>query len=226
VRLTSLSKKTSDASHATDQSLSSPQPPAQSSSSIQPPAQSLSSPQPPAQSLTSTQHPAQSLISIQHPALTSSEPPAQSLTSTEPLAQSLSTPQPTTTQNIKVYESNTSSLQRKMPFASDASSLTAPHIVETPDTRQTPSNTIVHVENTSLEPMADDNNDTELRAKIVQEIKEQLELLKEFEGVISPEEMKMKKKELFLSLPIIPSSLGKRKEPTEDDCSVDVKRKK
>ena len=49
------------------------------------------------------------------------------------------------------------------------------------------------------------------RRALLQEVREHLELLKEFEGVISPAEMSKRKKDLFMSLPSAPSSTRKEK---------------
>lgn len=49
------------------------------------------------------------------------------------------------------------------------------------------------------------------RRALLQEVREHLELLKEFEGVISPAEMSKRKKDLFMSLPSAPSSTRKDK---------------
>jgi len=125
------------------------------------------------------------------------------------------------------YESYTP--QPNYPFTpqpkmvSDASSLTTPqpNYPMTPHTSSLPSSTIVKIENTPLATKTD-KVDTELRKKIVHEIKEQLELLKQFEDVISEDELKKKKQELFSSLPVIPSILGKRKSESSDDESSSV----
>jgi len=49
-----------------------------------------------------------------------------------------------------------------------------------------------------------ENKAVEDRRKVLREVREHLDLLKEFEGVISPEELAKRKRELFAALPSAP----------------------
>jgi hypothetical protein len=63
----------------------------------------------------------------------------------------------------------------------------------------------------------------EERRRVMQEVREHLELLKEFEGVISEEELAQRKRELFLALPSAPVSStpdGKRIKTEEPPTAV------
>lgn len=53
-----------------------------------------------------------------------------------------------------------------------------------------------------------ETNPTEDRRKILKEVREHLDILKEFEGIISDEDLAKRKRELFLALPSAPPSLG------------------
>ena len=51
-----------------------------------------------------------------------------------------------------------------------------------------------------------EEHSTSERRMALQEVREHLELLKEFEGVVSEEELASRKRELFLALPPAPST--------------------
>ena len=53
-------------------------------------------------------------------------------------------------------------------------------------------------------------SDAESRARLLDEVKEHLELLKQFDGIIPEEEISQRKRELFLALPLPPPPAAKR----------------
>lgn len=65
----------------------------------------------------------------------------------------------------------------------------------------------------------DDAGTTESRKRILLEVREHLDLLKEFEGVVPQEELNQRKRELFVALPPVPppyrTSIEKTGEPAE-----------
>ena len=63
----------------------------------------------------------------------------------------------------------------------------------------------------SVQPLAGTINPGSERQRILTEVREHLDLLKEFEGVIPQEELNQRKRELFMALPPAPPSAnGKR----------------
>jgi hypothetical protein len=59
--------------------------------------------------------------------------------------------------------------------------------------------------------MGDANNPVEDRRKVLREVREHLDILKEFEGVISNEDLAKRKRELFLALPSAPPAASPTK---------------
>ena len=109
----------------------------------------------------------------------------------------LERPKTSTKTNVKINMNSSSSISGKPDNTVDAS-LTEPHI-------------------DVAELFGED------RRKMLQEVREHLELLKEFEGVVSEEEIAKRKRELFAALPpapsavMVPSPAKKRKlEATSD----------
>lgn len=73
---------------------------------------------------------------------------------------------------------------------------------EVPDVMHSPKTAA----STSAKKAEDDDEDRRLT---VQEVREHLELLKEFEGIIPQEEIAQRKRDLFLSLPAVPAKRNK-----------------
>lgn len=58
--------------------------------------------------------------------------------------------------------------------------------------------------------------DTYDRGRLLEEVKEHLELLKQFEGVIPDEDIASRKRELFLALPLPPPPAAKRSKKDDE----------
>ena len=104
-----------------------------------------------------------------------------------------------------------------VPAAVAAGVMGVPSSTPTGTPTVTPSGETAHVGNLAnhaMKPPEEDVNDSDLadivgtsfddRRVILQEVKDHLNLLKEFEGVISEEELVKRKRELFLALPPAP----------------------
>eukprot|EP00549_Striatella_unipunctata_P025359 CAMPEP_0118675432 /NCGR_PEP_ID=MMETSP0800-20121206/1448_1 /TAXON_ID=210618 ORGANISM="Striatella unipunctata, Strain CCMP2910" /NCGR_SAMPLE_ID=MMETSP0800 /ASSEMBLY_ACC=CAM_ASM_000638 /LENGTH=133 /DNA_ID=CAMNT_0006570753 /DNA_START=173 /DNA_END=574 /DNA_ORIENTATION=- len=63
----------------------------------------------------------------------------------------------------------------------------------------------------------EDSDSPESRRKTLKEVREHLDLLKEFEGVISDEELVKRKRELFLALPPAPPPVAKKLKAEKDE---------
>jgi hypothetical protein len=62
-------------------------------------------------------------------------------------------------------------------------------------------------------------SDAESRARLLEEVKEHLELLKQFDGIIPEEEISQRKRELFLALPLPPPPAAKREKKDPSTAS-------
>jgi hypothetical protein len=65
-------------------------------------------------------------------------------------------------------------------------------------------------ESLDVEAILAESKPTEDRRQLLKEVREHLDLLKEFEGVISDEDIAKRKRELFMALPPAPSPLHKK----------------
>mmetsp|Transcript_12563 Transcript_12563/g.18489 ORF Transcript_12563/g.18489 Transcript_12563/m.18489 type:complete len:290 (+) Transcript_12563:139-1008(+) len=73
-----------------------------------------------------------------------------------------------------------------------------------------PQQPTVGTNDTMLAQIVREEGDAEERRRMLQEVKDHLDLLKEFEGVIPPEDLTKRKRDLFLALPSAPPPATKK----------------